>query len=97
MTETVEVASAVKRDAAEPMIVDLRQQIDEVDAEIIRLVLMRTNLSKQMCTARQIAGSPKFTYSDELAMLARYRVLGESGTELGLLLLRRERRTLAPS
>ncbi|MET8763615.1 chorismate mutase [Lentzea sp. NPDC004782] len=95
MTETVEVASTTERDVNESMINDLQQQIDKTDAEIIQLIRMRADLSKRIGTARQTTGCPKFAYSRELALLARYRPLGEAGVQLGLLLLRLERGILA--
>ncbi len=66
----------------------LRVEIDHLDAEILRLVKRRTEVSKQIGKARMAAGGPRIVYSREMAVLARFRELGSEGRDLALLLLR---------
>jgi chorismate mutase len=66
----------------------LRVEIDHLDAEILRLVKRRTEVSKRIGRARMAAGGPRIVYSREMAVLARFRELGSEGRDLALLLLR---------
>jgi chorismate mutase len=66
----------------------LRVEIDHLDAEILRLVKRRTEVSKRIGKARMEAGGPRIVYSREMAVLARFRELGSEGRDLALLLLR---------
>jgi chorismate mutase len=66
----------------------LCDQIDQTDADILRLVRQRAEFSKEIGAVRMAEGGPRIVYSRELAVLSRYRDLGEDGTELGMLLLR---------
>lgn len=67
---------------------ELRHEIDYLDAEILRLVQRRTEVSKVIGAARMASGGPRIVYSREMAVLARYRELGVEGRELAMLLLR---------
>ncbi|GEL16211.1 hypothetical protein PA7_00480 [Pseudonocardia asaccharolytica DSM 44247 = NBRC 16224] len=67
---------------------ELRLQIDRLDAEILRLINRRTEVSRRIGAARMAAGGPRIVYSREMAVLARFRELGAEGRELGMLLLR---------
>jgi chorismate mutase len=73
---------------AEAEIAQLRVEIDQLDAEILRLVQRRTDVSRSIGKARMAAGGPRIVYSREMAVLARFRDLGTEGRELGMLLLR---------
>jgi chorismate mutase len=73
---------------AEAEIAQLRVEIDQLDAEILRLVQRRTDVSRRIGKARMAAGGPRIVYSREMAVLARFRDLGTEGRELGMLLLR---------
>jgi chorismate mutase len=66
----------------------LRVEIDHLDAEILRLVKRRTEVSRKIGKARMAAGGPRIVYSREMAVLARFRELGGEGRDLALLLLR---------
>ena len=66
----------------------LRQEIDHLDAEILRLVKRRSEVSRLIGAARMAAGGPRIVYNREMAVLARFRELGAEGRELGMLLLR---------
>ncbi|MFB9907152.1 chorismate mutase [Allokutzneria oryzae] len=66
----------------------LRLEIDELDAEILRLIKRRSEVSQTIGAARMASGGPKIVYSREMAVLARFRDLGPEGRELGMLLLR---------
>ena len=65
----------------------LRIEIDEIDAELVRLILRRTAVSHAIGAARRSLGGPKIVYSREMAVLQRFRDLGPAGTDLGMLLL----------
>ena len=75
----------------------LRVEIDRLDAEILRLVKRRTEVSKTIGRARMAAGGPRIVYSREMAVLARFRELGSEGRDLALLLLRLGRGRLGTS
>lgn len=66
----------------------LRVEIDQLDAEILRLVKRRSDVSQRIGRARMAAGGPKIVYNREMAVLARFRELGADGRELGMILLR---------
>ena len=66
----------------------LRVEIDHLDAEILRLVKRRSEVSQRIGRARMAAGGPKIVYNREMAVLARFRELGAEGRELGMILLR---------
>jgi len=65
----------------------LRLEIDAIDTELVRLIQRRTALSHAIGTARQSLGGPRMVYSREMAVLERFRDLGPSGTDLGMMLL----------
>ena len=73
---------------AEDEIAQLRVEIDRLDAEILRLVKRRSEVSQRIGRARMAAGGPRIVYNREMAVLARFRELGTEGRELGMLLLR---------
>ncbi len=83
--ETAE-AAPVRIPAAEE-IAELRVEIDRLDAEILRLVKRRSEVTL-IGAARMAAGGPRIVYNREMAMLARFRELGAEGRELAMLLLR---------
>lgn len=66
----------------------LRVEIDTLDAEILRLIKRRSEVSQRIGRARMAAGGPRIVYSREMAVLARFRELGIEGRELGMILLR---------
>ena len=65
----------------------LREEIDHLDAEILRLIKRRSAVSQQIGRARMAAG-PRIVYNREMAVLNRFRDLGSEGRELGMILLR---------
>jgi chorismate mutase len=66
----------------------LREEIDHLDAEILRLVQRRSQVSQKIGRARMAAGGPRIVYNREMAVLERFRDLGSEGRELGMILLR---------
>jgi chorismate mutase len=66
----------------------LREEIDALDAEILRLVQRRSAVSQAIGAARMAAGGPRVVHGREMAVLDRYRDLGAEGRELAVLLLR---------
>lgn len=73
---------------SEDEISTLRVEIDQLDADILRLVKRRSEISQRIGKARMAAGGPRIVYNREMAVLARFRELGAEGRELGMLLLR---------
>lgn len=65
----------------------LRQEIDWLDAEILRLVKRRAEVSKTIGAVRMAAGGPRIVYNREMDVLARYRELGPEGRQLAMALL----------
>ena len=73
---------------ADDEIAALRIEIDHLDAEILRLVKRRSEVSQTIGRARMAAGGPRIVYNREMAVLERFRDLGTEGRELGMVLLR---------
>ncbi|WP_243791720.1 chorismate mutase [Saccharopolyspora gloriosae] len=65
-----------------------REEIDYLDAEILRLIKRRAEVSRQVGEARMADGGPRIVYNREMDVLARYRDLGPEGRELAMILLR---------
>ena len=65
----------------------LRAEIDHLDAEILRLVKRRVEVSRTIGAARMAAGGTKIVYNREMDVLARYRELGPDGRALAMALL----------
>jgi chorismate mutase len=66
---------------------ELRKEIDWLDAEILRLVKRRVEISQTIGAARMAAGGPRIVYNREMDVLARYRELGPEGRQLAMALL----------
>ncbi|MDQ1741200.1 MAG: chorismate mutase [Pseudonocardiales bacterium] len=67
----------------------MRAQIDAVDDAIIELILVRTQLSLHLQTARISAGGPRVVLSRERAIRSRYlAALGTPGTGVADAVLR---------
>ena len=99
-----ETAPAGRPTSSEPLqpasaeeIPDLRREIDAIDAELLRLVKRRTEISQRVGLARMSAGGPRIVYNREMEVLGRFRDLGAEGRELALLLLRLGRGRLGRS
>ncbi|AZI59577.1 chorismate mutase [Nakamurella antarctica] len=65
----------------------LRVEIDAIDAELVRLIKKRTAVSHAIGAARMAQGGPRISYSREIAILDRFRDLGQPGSDLAMLLL----------
>lgn len=88
-TETSDNGRAVvEPNPPAPDINALRREIDQLDADILRLIRRRTEVSQQIGAIRRAEGGPRIVLSRENAVLARFRELGPEGRELGMLLLR---------
>jgi chorismate mutase len=67
----------------------IRERIDEIDAELIRLWQERAALSRQVGATRVASGGTRLVLSREREILDRFRdALGADGTQLALLILR---------
>ncbi len=71
----------------EKSIAEMRAEIDEIDAELVRLIQRRSAISHSIGAARAAEGGTRIVYSREMKVLDRFAVLGPAGTELGMLLL----------
>jgi len=77
---------------ADDRIADLRGQIDDCDAEIIRLVQRRLAVSEEIGELRRASGGTRLSLSREQQVLARFQAaLGRDGAALGMMLLRQGR------
>lgn len=74
-------------DSADRTIADMRGEIDDIDAELVRLIQRRSEISHAIGAARASEGGTRIVYSREIKILDRFAVLGPAGTELGMLLL----------
>lgn len=75
--------------APDANITGLRERIDEIDNNIIRLWLERARLSQQVGATRVASGGTRLVLAREREILERFRAaLGADGGELALLLLR---------
>lgn len=77
-----------EQDQTATPISSFRAEIDHLDAEILRLVKRRAEVSRQVGEERMAAGGPRIVYNREMDVLARYRELGYEGRELARILLR---------
>jgi chorismate mutase len=85
---TVTTGDTTSEVPSEDEIGSLRIEIDHLDAEILRLIKRRSEVSQRIGRARMAAGGPRIVYSREMAVLARFEDLGVEGRELGMILLR---------
>jgi chorismate mutase len=75
-------------DSAQTEIVRLRQEIDEVDAELVSIVARRVALSRQIQAVRMAHGGRRREHSRELKIMNTYvDGLGRGGSQLALTLL----------
>jgi chorismate mutase len=65
----------------------LREEIDWLDAEILKLIKRRVEVSKIIGAARMAAGGTRIVYNREMDVLARYRDLGPEGRQIAVALL----------
>ena len=65
----------------------LRLEIDEIDAELVRLIKRRTAISHAIGKARMKLGGPRVVHSREMKILDRFRDLGQPGVDLAMMLL----------
>ena len=80
--------SAPSEDLPGPeQIAELRKEIDWLDAEIVRLVKRRTEVSKTIGRVRLANGGPRLVLNRENDVLARYRELGKEGQQIAMAML----------
>ena len=79
---------AAEAPVAAPDIDELRQEIDVLDKELLRLVKRRAEVSKIIGAARMAAGGTRIVHNREIDVLNRYRELGPDGKDLAMILLR---------
>ena len=67
---------------------DLRTRIDDLDAEILRLVRERSDVSARIGAQRRAAGGPRIVHARENEVVRRWRdALGRPGAAIALALL----------
>jgi len=65
-----------------------RERIDQLDAELVRLIAERATLSAQVQQARRAAGGPRIVQARENEVVGRWReALGRPGGTIALALL----------
>jgi chorismate mutase len=67
---------------------ELRQEIDLLDKELLRLVKRRAEISKIIGAARMAAGGTRIVHNREIDVLNRYKELGPDGKDLAMILLK---------
>lgn len=87
-----QTADATGEDSARPGIeqmdiAELRKEIDWLDAEILRLIKRRTEVSRTIGATRMAAGGTRIVVNREMDVIARFRELGPEGRQLAMLLL----------
>lgn len=74
--------------AADADLVALRDRIDALDAEILRRVQERSDVSARIGLARRAAGGPRIVHARENEVVRRWRSeLGRPGAAIALALL----------
>ena len=86
-TEPSEPQAVAGQPANPPEIGQLRTEIDHLDAEIMRLVKRRTEVSRMIGATRMASGGTRIVVNREMDVLARYRELGPEGRQLAMVLL----------
>ena len=67
---------------------DLRARIDDLDAEILRLVRERSDVSARIGAARRATGGPRIVHARENEVVRRWRdALGRPGAAIAMALL----------
>ncbi|MFI9814864.1 chorismate mutase [Saccharothrix variisporea] len=66
----------------------LRQEIDHLDAELLRLVKRRVEVSRTIGAARMAAGGTRIVHNREIDVINRYKELGPEGRDLAMILLK---------
>ncbi|RKT57659.1 chorismate mutase [Saccharothrix australiensis] len=66
----------------------LRKEIDDLDAELLRLVKRRVAVSRTIGAARMAAGGTRIVHNREIDVLNRYKELGPEGRDLAMILLK---------
>jgi len=76
-------------DATDDELLALRDRINDIDAELIRLWQERSRISNEVGKRRMASGGTRLVLARERQICERFRdALGEDGTQLALLLLR---------
>ncbi|MBB5806106.1 chorismate mutase [Saccharothrix ecbatanensis] len=73
---------------AAPDIDALREEIDQLDAELLRMVKRRIEISKIIGAARMAAGGTRIVHNREIDVINRYKELGPEGHNLAMILLK---------
>lgn len=73
---------------AAPDIDALREEIDHLDAELLRMVKRRIEISKIIGAARMAAGGTRIVHNREIDVINRYKELGPEGHNLAMILLK---------
>ena len=88
MTMTTAAPACDTDNGTEATIAMLRRQIDRLDAEIIRLIRERAEVSRTVVAHRLSHGGPRVVHSRELEITRRYAAVGAEGGAIALALLR---------
>jgi chorismate mutase len=81
-------SDGVTADDVDAAVAKLREEIDEIDAELISIVQRRVAVSKQIQAVRMSHGGPRRQHSRELKIVNAYvEGLGRGGSQLALTVL----------
>ena len=73
---------------ASPDLADLRARIDALDADLLRLVRERSEVSARIGAARRASGGPRIVHARENEVVGRWRSeLGRPGAAIAMALL----------
>jgi chorismate mutase len=81
------MSADVNGNGVQPDVTGLRDEIDSLDSEILRLVKRRVEVSQRIGAIRMASGGTRIVVSREMDVLNRYRELGPEGKALALALL----------
>jgi chorismate mutase len=81
-------SDTINSDDVNAAVAKLREEIDEIDAELISIVQRRVAVSKQIQAVRMSHGGPRRQHSRELKIVSAYvDGLGRGGSQLALTVL----------
>lgn len=66
----------------------LRQEIDQLDAQILASIKRRSEVSQLIGRTRMASGGTRLVHSREMKVIERFSELGQEGHTLAMLLLR---------
>jgi chorismate mutase len=88
MPPTTDTTDTATLPQSEEEIMTLREEIDELDAQILAAIKRRTEVSRMIGRTRMASGGTRLVHSREMKVIQRFSELGQEGHTLAMLLLR---------